>query len=140
MGSSPYPQRKNYFNLPPTSFGAVGREYKRKRMNAKLYLREFLKTKIKTAFIFPLAQFEHRFGRLWGEHLADGEELTDEQARYDDFYQMVRKDILDNGNNQIRNMELELERFIVEWVGRKPHAPVGEETPLLPFKEKDEAQ
>lgn len=60
---------------------------------------------IKTSFIYCLDQFEKRFGKLWGEDLPDGAELTQDQEYWDDQYEVVRKNILDNGNEQIRRFK-----------------------------------
>jgi hypothetical protein len=62
-------------------------------------------SKVRTSFIYCLAEFEKDFGYMWGK---DCEELSQEQAENLKFFQELRKRILDNGNNQIRKIEKEL--------------------------------
>lgn len=67
-------------------------------------------TKLKTAFIFALARFEETFGHLWDESCQDEVESPE---YYKNLYLSLRKSVLDNGNNQIRNFEKEMENYEV---------------------------
>jgi len=68
--------------------------------------------KIKTSFIGALDQFEREFGYVWGH----GEEQpTMEQQEMRKVWEKVRNNILNNGNNQIRNLETEMEYYTMEW-------------------------
>lgn len=62
---------------------------------AKEKLLEIVSTKIRTAFIGALAEFE----RIYGEQPG---------------WEEVRRNILKNGNNQIRGFEADLDRFEVQ--------------------------
>ena len=70
-------------------------------------------TKIRTSFIFALAEFERVFGHLWGHEIEDDDDLTDEQYQMYEMYMMVRKNILDNGNTQIRAMKNDLNGYSI---------------------------
>ena len=74
---------------------------------SKDLLKKIVQTRLRTAFIFPIAELEKMFGHLWDktkeDHEVEGPEF------YEDLFQRLRKAILDNGNNQIRNMEKDLE-------------------------------
>ena len=63
-----------------------------------------------TSFVFAQAQMEKEFGFLW-DHDSDTEEITEEQAEFEDLYENFRKKVLDNGNNQIRFLNKLLDRY-----------------------------
>ena len=73
-------------------------------------------TKIKTSFIGAISEFEQSFGLLWGDNKSE-EELTDNQRKWLKLWKSVRGKILSNGNNQIRTLEKELERYDVRYKG-----------------------
>ena len=76
-------------------------------------LRRSIETKIRTSFIFPLAEFERVFGYLWGHDIQDKSTLTENQLQFLQIYQEVRKAILDNGNVNIRSAVSELSNYEV---------------------------
>jgi len=51
---------------------------------------------------------------LWGHEQED--ELTAEQQHVKSLFEEVRAEILDRGNNQIRNLEAELAHYDVSWL------------------------
>lgn len=59
---------------------------------------------LKTSFIFPIAEFERVFGYIWGDG-KNASELTESEVRFKQMFEVMRKNILDNGNNQIRFMD-----------------------------------
>ena len=67
--------------------------------------------KFQTAFIYALAEIEKDFGHLWDENSADAEVETPEF--YKELYHKLRKRVLDNGNNQIRLFQKEMDCFEV---------------------------
>lgn len=67
-----------------------------------------LTTRIRTSFVFPLAEFERVFGYLWGQEIENKASLTPDQLVFWDMYKQVRKAIFDNGNAQIRASETEI--------------------------------
>lgn len=68
--------------------------------------------KIKTSFIGALDQFEREFGYVWGHKV---EHPTVEQEEMREIWEKVRNNILNNGHNQIRNLETEMEYYTMEW-------------------------
>ena len=70
--------------------------------------------KIQTTMIGALSSVEKHFGFLWGHEKE--EELTAEQQHVKDLFEEVRAEILDRGNNQIRNLEAELAHYDVSWL------------------------
>ena len=54
------------------------------------------------------------FGFLWGHE--DGDELTPEQQHMKDLFEEVRAEILDRGNNQVRNLEAEMAHYDISWL------------------------
>lgn len=71
-----------------------------------------IKTRIRTAFIFAIAEFEREFGYLWN-HENENEDLSDEEYEWYEKYLKFRKAVLDNGNYQIRCIERSSEPKIV---------------------------
>lgn len=72
-----------------------------------------------TVLIGSLARIEKRLGHLWGHELGPDAELTEEQAKYDDLYEELRKDILDHGHRVIRKMAHNVERYDIQIKGLK---------------------
>lgn len=56
--------------------------------------------RFETAIIGSLARFEDTFGYLWG-HSSD-KELTTQQQKFLDMWEILRTSILNHGNNQMR--------------------------------------
>jgi hypothetical protein len=69
-----------------------------------------LRKKLQTSFIGAIAKFEETFGHLWrhGEHY---DALTDREADFRDAWEECRHSVLNNGNNQIRGMESEVDGY-----------------------------
>ena len=86
--------------------------------------------KIQTTMIGALSSVEKHFGFLWGHE--DGDELTPEQQHMKDLFEEVRAEILDRGNNQIRNLEAEMAHYDINWlryhisIPFKPNRTTGE--------------
>lgn len=77
---------------------------------------ENISTKLKTSFIGALAAFENNFGYLWGHNSL---KLTVEQKELRDKWKLVRKEILDKGNDQIKYAKLEFGKYEIKNVGYK---------------------
>jgi hypothetical protein len=75
------------------------------------------KKKIQTTMIGALSTIEESFGFLWGLWSQE-EERTEEQKKIQELYEDARAKILDRGNTQIRNLELE---FINYDISRKKY-------------------
>jgi hypothetical protein len=70
--------------------------------------------KVQTTMIGALSSVEKHFGFLWGYQ--QEEELTPEQQHMKDLFEEVRAEILDRGNNQIRNLEAEMAHYDISWL------------------------
>ena len=68
------------------------------------------KKKIQTTMIGSLSDIENYFGFLWGFG-DDNTELSEEQKHMKDIFEEVRAKILDKGNTQIRDIELEFVNY-----------------------------
>ena len=75
-----------------------------------------LRKKFQTTMVGALAKFEERFGHMWGHGIII-EDLDEEQERYREIWDVVRTEILNNGNNQLRGATEELARYSVVWNG-----------------------
>lgn len=64
-------------------------------------LDKYAETRIRSAFIFALEEIEEEFGDLWGIDKED-KDLTEDEKIWLEKYLLVRKNILDYGNGQIR--------------------------------------
>ena len=70
----------------------------------KLY--EVAKKKISTTMIGALDSIEKKFGFLWS-----GEKLSKEQSEMKLLFDELRREILDRGNTQIRNLQAEFANY-----------------------------
>lgn len=82
--------------------------------HSKSMLKKHIETKFKTTMIGSLSKFEELFGHLWGHGLADNE-LTEEQLRFKEAWQLARTEILNNGNNQLRAAHNEIEQYSIRF-------------------------
>lgn len=74
-------------------------------------VKQLTETKIRTAFIGALSQFEENFGYLWGE----GEtSLTENEKKFLKLWKETRRRVLENGNNQIRNINKQLDNYEIK--------------------------
>ncbi len=85
------------------------------------------KKKIQTTMVGALSVIEKHFGFLWG-HDKEGS-LTDEEMRMRELFELVRAEIFDNGNGQMRNFATELSQYDVEWLRYHIDLPVKPEGP-----------
>jgi transcription termination factor Rho len=68
------------------------------------------KKKIQTTMIGALSTMEEHFGFLWGMDIPE-DERAEEQRKIQELYEDARAKILDRGNTQIRNLELEFVNY-----------------------------
>lgn len=73
-----------------------------------------LKKKLQTCFIGDISVIEEILGYLWGAGLPEGK-LTESQIKWKKVWNVIRKRMLDNGNDQIRAVENELAQYDVKW-------------------------
>lgn len=69
--------------------------------------------KMRTIMIGSLDAIEKGLGFLWGHD--ENKVLSEEEEELKKIFEQVRHDILNLGNNQIRNVEKELEQYDVTW-------------------------
>lgn len=94
---------------------------KKYKAESKEKLSKSLKKKIETTMIGALSSIEEHFGFLWK---TNGEPLTKDQEFIRSLYNKVRSEILDKGNNQSRNIDLELSQYDIEWIKYSIQLPV----------------
>jgi len=88
-------------------------EQKRK-LNDKQRLEYNITKKIKTTMIGALATFEDFFGDLWGID-KNLDELSEAEMKCLEDWNEARKEILNNGNVQIRAAQDEISEYDTEW-------------------------
>ena len=102
-------------------------DYKKKRedrykTDSRDRLSKIIRKKIETTMIGALSSIEDHLGFLWTN--ADNSPLTEEQSLMQDVYQEIRSEILDKGNNQIRNLESEMSHYEIKWLRYHMNLPV----------------
>jgi hypothetical protein len=90
--------------------------------DSKDRLLKISKKKIQTTMIGALSTIEKHFGFLWG--CEEEENLTDEQKHMRDIFEESRSEILDKGNNQIRNIEAEFSQYEITWLRYSMQLPI----------------
>src|SRR4051812_9859758 len=91
---------------------------------SKQRLLRTIEKKCKTLMIGALAQFEQIFGRdLWGYGKDDSDKTQEELIAYE-LWQKCRTNILNNGNNQIRAIDNEVQNYEVKWLRYQLNLPV----------------
>ena len=100
------------------------REVKKDRYldSSKERLLKIGKKKIQTTMIGALSTLEKQFGFLWWQD--EEGDLTPEQNHMKDLYEEVRAEILDRGNNQMRNLEAEFAQYEIKWLRYSLTLPV----------------
>lgn len=106
-------QMRRLIDVKKSKIPEMERRYKEASKNRLLRI---LEKKCKTIFIGALAEIEQTFGReLWGHGKDDSEKTQEELINYEKW-QQARTRILNNGNNQVRAMENELDQYEVKWL------------------------
>lgn len=82
---------------------------------SKTRLKKETRKRIQTTMIGALSSIEKFLGFLWGQGPDEGQILTKEQMQMKEVFEELRTEILDKGNNQIRNVEAEIENYDVVW-------------------------
>ncbi len=85
---------------------------------------------IKTTMVGAVATIEEKMGSLWGQ--SGSGTLTENQQRLLDIFMEVRKEILDKGNSQIRNIKQLLDGYTVEFSGFQLTLPVVRKEVVFP--------
>jgi hypothetical protein len=90
-------------------------ELKRQKVKAqasKDRLVDKVEKRIKTSFIGALDSVETHLSCLWE---TNGSDMSPAQVEMYDIYQKIRKEILDKGNQQVREFKGDLENFDVNF-------------------------
>jgi hypothetical protein len=95
--------------------------------NSKKKLSENITKKLKTTMIGALARFEENFGNLWGIG-KNAEKKTEDELRWEKLWDLVRTEVLNNGNNQIRAAMEEISLYIIAWEGYNTTFIVSKDT------------
>lgn len=87
-----------------------------RKVDSKKRLQRILEKKLKTSFIGALSKFEAVFGRLWG-HGKKYTDLSESERRFRSLWELARTEVLNNGNNQIRAIQQELDLYTINFDG-----------------------
>lgn len=74
-------------------------------------LRFYVEKRIKTTMIGSLARIEESLGYLWGHKKEEFEPLTNQEQEFLDIWEYLRNDILNYGNEQIRNVKEDFYKY-----------------------------
>lgn len=91
---------------------------------SKERLRLAIEKKFQTCFIGVINSVEEHFGDLWGKF--SNEEKTAFQAKVLKRWKILRREMLDKGNDQLRAMLKETEEYDVVWNGHNIRFDVGD--------------
>jgi len=67
---------------------------------------------LETTMIGSLSKFENVFGYLWAHYKDNADQLTEQEAYFDNMWQDVRNNILNHGNKQKRLLEEDLTKIL----------------------------
>jgi len=82
---------------------------KNNRYNSRHEIIEQIETRFKTIMIGSLARFESEFGSLWNNN---DDPSNNQEAYFRDKWEDLRHELLDHGNNQIRQGLEELNMYL----------------------------
>lgn len=72
--------------------------------------KNILTKRFQTTMIGALFEFEKTFGHLWGQFKPDDQPLSAQEEYFQEKWDQVRNQILNNGNNQLRKALVDLEK------------------------------
>ena len=75
----------------------------------KELIKMMVEKKFKTTMIAPIGAIEDLFGHLWGEYEHDEGAITERHRQWEKLFVVFRKRVLDNGNEQMRNLFREID-------------------------------
>lgn len=88
----------------------------RRQNNSKEQMKKAISAKLKTTMIGSLAKFEENFGYLWGHGKND---KTKNELEFAKLWDLVRTEVLNNGNNQLRAAMQEIDNYTITFDGFK---------------------
>ena len=95
----------------------------RAKAHAKEVFKQVLTKKFKTTMIGSLHQFEKFFGDLWGHDIVE-EDLTEEELEWRRKWELARLEILNNGNDQLRNALAEADHYSMSYEKNRYEFPI----------------
>ena len=96
------------------------------KVDSKERLKKIAHKKIQTTMIGALDTVEKHLGFLWTDERGGADDRQSAQLR--EIYNVVRQEILDRGNDQIRNLDNELSQYDVEWLRYNLTLPIKRRT------------
>ena len=102
---------EGYRTLIQMKRDSEARSKQKYKHDSKDRLKKIASKKIQTTMIGALDSIEKHLGFLWEE---DAEGKCNDSLR--EIYDIVRQEILDRGNDQIRNLQTELDQYDIEWL------------------------
>lgn len=102
---------------------AIKANLEKAEANSKRKFATSLKTKFKTTMVGSLVKIEEIFGDLWG-HNKPYNELDEFEKEMRERWELVRTEILNKGNQQLRYALDELSRHRISYEGYKFDLPV----------------
>lgn len=72
-------------------------------------LQSYMEKRLQTTMIGAIARMEENFGFLWGQ---DQENITLKEEKFLDIWELTRHQILNYGNNQLRNIQDDFDNFL----------------------------
>jgi hypothetical protein len=70
--------------------------------------------KLRTTMVGAMSAVEKRLGVLWGQG-KPAEELSESELAWREVWYLLREEILDLGNGQLRAIEKEMPQYQVDW-------------------------
>lgn len=102
---------EGYRTLVQMKKESEARQKAKYKTDSKERLKKIATKKIQTTMIGALDSVEKHLGFLWEE---DEDGKSNPALR--ETYEIVRQEILDRGNDQIRNLMTEIEQYDIEWL------------------------
>ena len=118
--------RNNYDNVSGLREYRAKKRDEEHRYKSKIKLSKVVERKFKTCFIGAIDSIEHSFGYLWGKDI-DRNKRTSEQVKMLKMWLILRSEILDKGNAQLRGVLKEIEEYDVDYEGKKMIFNIGDE-------------
>lgn len=113
---------QKYLELVRQKRSSENNKAKEYKDSSKDRLTKIIDTKIRTVMIGALASIEENIGFLWAHN--EKRKLTSEEQDMKNLYEKIRKEILDKGNTQSRNLHTEIEQYNIEWLRYNLSLPV----------------
>ena len=108
---------RNFAELVRNKVNRQNRGVEEYKTKSRERLESIASKKITTTMIGSLESIEKNFGFLW-----EGD--SHECIELKDIFEKVRNEILDKGNNQVRNLREELSQYEVKWLRYHVQLPV----------------